>query len=93
MLEVRGGTRRSAKRRRVEWTSSRSEEKHAHYTTADLEATRAEVLVRHAIAREVDDRPKDERRDPRPARSAHCCTGGDVERDDHLTRCSGWGEA
>ena len=37
---------------------------------ADLKATRAEVLVRYAVAREVDDRPQQERRKSRPARRA-----------------------
>ena len=57
VLEVRGGTRRSAERRRIERASPRGKKKDARKTAADLEAARAEVLVRQAIAREVDDRP------------------------------------
>ena len=45
VLEVRGGTRRGAKCRRIEGASPRGEEKEARETAADLEATRTEVLV------------------------------------------------
>ena len=55
VLEVRGGTRRGAKRRRIEWPSPRGKEKDARETAADLEPTRAEVLVWQSIAREVED--------------------------------------
>jgi hypothetical protein len=57
VLEVRGGTRRGAERRRIEWASPSGEKKEARETAADLEATRAEVLVRQTVAREVEDRP------------------------------------
>jgi hypothetical protein len=57
VLEVRGGARRGTKRRRIERASPRSEEEDAGETAADLEATRADVLMRHAVAREVEDRP------------------------------------
>jgi hypothetical protein len=68
VLEVRGGTRYRAKRRRIEWASPRGEEEDARETAADLEATRADVLVRQAIAREMEDWPENERRESRPAR-------------------------
>jgi hypothetical protein len=57
VLEVRSGTRRPTKRRRIERASPRGKKKEARKTAADLEATRADVLVRQAIAREVDDGP------------------------------------
>jgi hypothetical protein len=57
VLEVRGGTRRGAERRRIEWPSPRGKEKEARETAADLEPTRAEVLVWQSIAREVQDWP------------------------------------
>jgi hypothetical protein len=57
VLEVGGGTRCGAKRHRIEWASPRGEEKETRKTAADLEATRAEVLVRQAITREVEDWP------------------------------------
>ena len=83
VLEVGGGTRRGAKRRRIEWPSPRSEEKDACGAAGDLKPTRAEVLVRQAVAREVDDRPQEKRRKSRPARRAGGGTRGHVERDDH----------
>ena len=52
-------------------------------TAADLEATRADVLVRQAIAREMEDWPQEERRESRPARHAGRGARGHVERDDH----------
>ena len=83
VLEVGGRTRRGAKRRRIERASPRSEEKDACDATGDLEVTRAEVLVRQTVAREVDDRPQEERRKSRPARRAGSGARGHVERDDH----------
>ena len=63
--------------------SPHGQEKDASDAAGDLEATRAEVLVRQAVAREVEDRPQEERRRSRPARR----TGGGarchVKRDDH----------
>jgi hypothetical protein len=83
VLEIRGGTCRRTKRRRIEWASPRGEEKDANETAADLEATRAEVLVRQTIAREVEDWSQKERRESRPARSAGGGACGHVECDDH----------
>ena len=57
MLEVRGGARRRANCCWIEGASSRSKEQDARNTAASLEATRAEVLMRQAVAREVENRP------------------------------------
>jgi hypothetical protein len=57
------------------------EEKYRH-TAADLELTRAEVLMRQPVARAVEYRPQEERRNSRPARSAGGRTPGHMERDD-----------
>jgi hypothetical protein len=83
VLEVRGRTRHGAKRRRIERASPGGEEQDAGETTADLEATRVDVLVRQAIAREMEEWPQEERRESRPARGAGRGAGGHVERDDH----------
>jgi len=83
VLEVRGGTRHRAKRRRIERASPRGEEDDASDTAADLEATRGDVLVGQAIAREMEDWPQDKRCESRPARSAGGGARGHVERDDH----------
>jgi hypothetical protein len=56
VLEVRGGACGGAKRRRIERASPRGEKEEAGETAADLEATRGDVLVRHAVTREVEDR-------------------------------------
>ena len=83
VLEVRCGTCDGAKRRRIEWPSPRGEEKDASETAADLEATGAEVFMRQAIAREMDDWPQKERRESRPARSTDGSASRHVECDDH----------
>jgi len=83
VLEVRGGTRHGAKRRRIERASPPGEEEDTRKTAANLEATRVDVLVRQAIACEVEDWPKDERRTSRPARGAGRGASGHVERNDH----------
>jgi hypothetical protein len=88
MLEVRGGTCRCAKRRRVERASPRGEEKDARETGSDLEASRVKVLVRQAIACEVEDWSEEERREPRPARRAGGSARCHVKRDDHGCRLS-----
>jgi hypothetical protein len=83
VLEIGSGTRCGANRRRIERASPRSEEDHARDTATNLDATRADVLVRQAIAREMKDWPEEERPEARPARGTGRGTGGDVERDDH----------
>jgi hypothetical protein len=83
VLEVGRGTRRGAKRRRIKRSSPRGEEKDACDAAADLEATRAEILVRQAVARKVEDRPQEERRKSRPRRRASGGARGHVKRDDH----------
>ena len=84
VLEVGGGTRRGAQRRRIEGASPRGEEEDACETAPDLEATRAEVLMRQTVAREVEDWTQEERRESRPAGSAGCSARGYVERNDHV---------
>ena len=83
VLEVRSGARRGAKRRRIERASPPGEEQEARETADDLEATRADVLVRQAIAREMEDWPQEERRESRAARGAGRGARRHVERDDH----------
>ena len=82
VLEIGGGARRSSERRRIERASPRGEDKDPSHAACDLEAARAEVLVRQAVAREVEDRPQKERRRSGPARRAGGSARGDVKRDD-----------
>ncbi len=86
MLEVRGGTRRSSERRRIEWSSPRGEEKDASDAAAKFEASRMEVPMRQPIAREMQHWPEEERRESRPARRAGGSASRHVESDDHSCR-------
>jgi hypothetical protein len=70
VLEVGCGARPGAERRRIERPAARGEEDETGETAADLEAARADVLVRQPIAREVKDRAEQERRDPLAAPAA-----------------------
>ena len=83
VLEVRGGTCRCSKRRGVERASPRGEESDARETGSDLEASRVEVLVRQAIACEVEDWSHEERRESRPTGRAGGSARRHVERDYH----------
>ena len=67
VLEVRRGARCSSERRWIEWASPHGEKEDARETAADLEPTRAEVSVRKAVARNVENRPQKESREPRAA--------------------------
>jgi hypothetical protein len=88
VLEVGCGARSGAERCRIERAAACGEEDEARETAADLEAARADVLVRQPIAREVEDRAQQERRESRPTggtgRAARC----HVKRDDHGYRPS-----
>ena len=83
VLEVGCGARRGAERRRIERATARGEEDEARETAADLEAARADVLVRQPIAREMKDRTEQDRREPRPAGGAGRGARRHVKRDDH----------
>jgi hypothetical protein len=58
VLEVRRRARRGAECRRIERASPRGKKEDARETAADLEPTRAEVSMRKAVARDVENRPK-----------------------------------
>jgi hypothetical protein len=70
VLEVRRGARCSAKCRGIERASPRGEEDDSRETAADLEPARAEVSVRKAVARDMENRPQEESREPRAAGGA-----------------------
>ena len=88
VLEVGYGAGPGADRRRIERAAACGEEDEARETAADLEAPRADVLMRQPIAREVKDRAQQERRDPRPARGTGRGARRHVKRDDHCHRPS-----
>ena len=54
VLEVRGRARHGAECRWIEGASARGQEQDAGETAAYLEATRAEILMRQAVTREVE---------------------------------------
>ena len=83
VLEVRRGTRRSAKCRRIERSSPHGEQEDASEAAADLEPTRAEVSVRNAIARNVENWPKEDCCEPRAAGSTRRSAGRHVEGNYH----------
>jgi hypothetical protein len=83
VLEIGSGTRCGTDGRRIERASPCGEEDYARETAANLDATRTDVLVRQAIAREMKDWPEEERREARPARGTGRGAGSHVERDDH----------
>ena len=84
MLEVRRGARCSAKCRRIERSSPRREKEDARDAAADLEATRVEVSVRNAIARKMENRPKEQSCEPRAAGGTSRSSCRNVEGDDHI---------
>jgi hypothetical protein len=88
VLEVGCGARRGAERRRIERATARGEEDEARETAADLEAARADVLVRQPIARKMKDRAEQDRREPRSAGGAGRGARRHVKRDDHDYRPS-----
>jgi hypothetical protein len=83
VLEVGCGARSGAERCRIERAAACGEEDEARETAADLEAARADVLVRQPIAREVEDRAQQERRESRPAGGTGRGARRHVKRDDH----------
>jgi hypothetical protein len=76
----RGG---GADRRRVERAAAKSERTDAHEAADDLEAATADVVVRHAVAYEVQSRPEQERSAARTGEVPGGGAGGDMQRDDH----------
>jgi len=83
VLEIRRRARCGSESRRIEQAAFASEEGEAEEAATDLEAARADVLVWQTIAREVEDRPQENRFDSRPARGTGCGACRDVERNDH----------
>jgi hypothetical protein len=92
VLEIRGGACRRTERGGIERASAHGKEQEASETAADLEPSRMNVLVRQAIAREVEDRPDEQRLEARPADGAQGSARCDVERDNHglFSLLGGW---
>jgi hypothetical protein len=88
VLKVRCGARPGAERCGIERATARGEEDEAHEPAPDLEAARADVLVREPISREVEDRAQQERRESRPAGGTGRGARRHVKRNDHGYRPS-----
>jgi hypothetical protein len=83
VLEVRRGARCGSECRRIERASPSGEEKDARQAASYLEPTRAEVSVRNAVARDVENRPQQECCEPRAAGSSGRGACRNVESNYH----------
>jgi hypothetical protein len=63
VLKIRRRARRCAERRGIERSTPQGEEGEARQAAADLEPTRGDVLVRDAVADNMEDRSRDEGRE------------------------------
>jgi hypothetical protein len=64
VLEVRGGARSRAQRCRIERSAPSGEKGETRQAATDLETARADVLVREAVAGKMEERPREDRRQP-----------------------------
>ena len=83
VLEIGHRRGRAAEYRRVERTSPRSEQPEHDKAAADLEAPVGNVLVRQAIAGDVERRTEQECERSRADEGSQRRARGDVQRDDH----------
>lgn len=84
MLQVRSGSSRAAEHCRIEHAAPRSEQRERRETAADLEAKVVDVVVRHAVAGEVDERPEKQRDRSRAGERSGSGSGSDMKGDDHF---------
>jgi hypothetical protein len=84
VLQVRRGRRQCSGDRRIERAAHECEEQHRCDPGADLEATIPDVLVRHAVAREVQQDTEQNRTAPRADDRAADGAGRNVKGDDHV---------
>jgi len=83
VFQVRRGRGRSAEHGRIERAATDGEQRELGETAPDLEAEVVDVVVWHAVSREVDERSKEQSERPRAREGAGRGTCRDVERDDH----------
>jgi hypothetical protein len=86
VLEIGCGACCGADRDLVEKAVTKGEHSERRDPRPQLEPPVGEVLMRHAIAGDVYERPKRDSPAPRGGESARDRAGGDVQRDDHLCR-------
>jgi pimeloyl-ACP methyl ester carboxylesterase len=83
VLGVGRGAGEATQRRRIERAAPRGEERDRGEPGEELEPMRRDVLVWHAIAREVHDGAERKRDEARPGQRSGGRSGRDVKRDDH----------
>lgn len=83
VLEVGRGGRRGPERSRVERPATESEQSQTEQAAPVLEATIADVLVRHPVTSEVKRRAQGQRRQPGAGQRTQRGTRRDMEYDDH----------
>jgi hypothetical protein len=83
VLEIRSSRGDRYDRRRVERPADDGKCEDAERAARHLEPPRGDVLVRHAVAEEVQDRPRDDGAHARAGERTAERTGGHVHRDDH----------
>jgi hypothetical protein len=83
VLEVGHGGSRAAEDGRVERATPRGEQAERDEPTSDLEAPVRDVLVRHAVAGDVERRAEQQRHRPRADEGSQRRTRRDMQRDDH----------
>jgi hypothetical protein len=86
VLEIRHRRGGAAEHGRVEEATAGCEDAERDEPAADLEAPVGYVLVRDAVAGEVERRADQERERARADERADCSARRDVERDDHQCR-------
>jgi hypothetical protein len=86
VLDVRRRGRARADDGGVDGTARSREEPDQREPGRELEAVRADVVVRNAVAEEVGERSCEERTPARAGGSADGGAGGDVQRDDQRAR-------
>jgi hypothetical protein len=79
VLEVGRGARKRSERGRIKRAPRDPDERHTRSTARDLEAPRADVLVRNSVTCQVKDRPKQDCAEPRSGRRADCGTCRNVK--------------
>jgi hypothetical protein len=89
VLGVGEGRRDCRDHGRVERPAARREEEHGRRPARELEAAGGEVVVRHAVAQEMRERPECGRPGRGPCQGAHESAGRDVKGDDHPQRRRG----
>lgn len=89
VLEIWCRARRAAECRRIEHAANAREQGKACKSARDLEATGADVLMWDPVAHEVEDRPDQEREEPRSRSRAGSGAGRHVQRDDHAAPAIG----